>query len=271
MGWAIRATLALLVLALLASSWSAQGLADAQVVAEVGLDHVVVRVELTGLNSSLFEVLVAHPEALNESTIPDAMAKAAGEGVFYLDPSLSFDNATRSLRASFTLAGSGLLSFSFNRTNVARIYKLKTGWRKTDVEVRLNETWAIRLNFSSFFRKPLARWEHLDRYELGPGDVREALLLNTTVEDALFENATGRATWVFVLPRGARFLRAVREGAEELLVFEMPPDPWDMFAASPFWPFLMVIVAVGIAVAYRRASVRLVKPGKEAAGEGEES
>jgi len=252
---------ALILSALLASAFVAVGLADAGVEALVEVGSVSVRIELSNVNSTLFERITNYSSALNETTIPEAIVNAIGEGAFYVDPAIALNGTTRTISASFKLLGSALMDFEFNRTSMARTYRLRTSWRKTDVEAWYNRTLrVVKLNFSSFFGKPLRKWEHLAHYELAPGDIREALLLNTTVRDGLFENGTGRATWIFVLPRGAKFLRAVREGNEEFLLFEMPPEPLDAFMASPFWPFLIIVVAVGAAVAYRRASVRLVRP-----------
>ena len=253
--------LALSLLVLLSSMPMAKAFADAEVEALIDVGSISIHIELSNLNATLVEKIANFSSALNETTIPEAIVDAIGEGVFYIDPSLAINETTRTMRASFKLLGRALMDFEFNKTSMARMYKVRTSWRRTDVEAWYNKTlMVVRLNFSSFFKKPLRKWEHLTNYELGPGDIREALLLNATVRDALFENGTGRAIWFFVLPRGAKFLRAVKEGGEEFLIFEMPPEPLEIFMASPFWPFLLVAMAVGLAVAYRKASVKLVKP-----------
>ena len=255
------AFLILLLSASLASIPITVALADIEVEALVEIGSVTVRIEISNVNSTLMEKIANYSSALNETTIPEAMIDAVGEGVFYIDPSLAMNETTRTISASFRLVGRALMDFEFNKTSMTKVYKLRTSWRKTDVEAWYNKTLMIvKLNFSSFFKRPLKKWEHLTDYELGPGDTREALLLNATVRDGLFENGTGRAVWLFVLPRGARFLRAVKEGDEEFLLFELPPGALDIFMASPFWPFLLIVMAVGIAVAYRRASVKLVRP-----------
>ena len=246
---------------LLASVLVAGGLADIGVEAMVEIGSVAIYIELSNVNATIMEKIANFSSALNETTIPEAMIDAIGEGVFYVDPALSFNETTRTINASFKLVGRELMDFEFNRTSMAKIYKLRTSWRKTDVEAWYNKTlMVVKLNFSSFFKRPLEKWEHLKDYALGPGETREALLLNTTVRDELFENRTGRAIWLFVLPKNARFLRAIREGNEEFLLFEMPPEAFEAFMASPFWPFLLILMVVGLAVAYRKASVKLVKP-----------
>ena len=258
---ALPFVLALSLLVLLSSALVAEALANAEVEALIDVGSISVRIELSDINATLMGKIANFSSALNETTIPEAVVDAIGEGVFYVEPSIALDEEARTINASFKLLGQALMDFEFNRTSMAKMYKVRTSWRKTDVEAWYNKTLMIvRLNFSSFFKRPLRKWEHVRDYELGPGDVREALLLNITVRDALFENGTGRATWAFVLPRGARFLRAVQEGEEEFLVFEVPPGPLEILMASPFWPFLLIVMAVGLAVAYRRASVRLVKP-----------
>jgi len=231
-----------------------------RVTASVAPDHVAVEIRLTGVNASLYELMRMHAEAFNETTVPEAIkAYLAGRGlkdVYYHDASMSFNDTAREVRMSFVLAGRDLIWFRYNRTDMSRIYELRADWRKADVVVESGGERLLRLNFSSYFGTPLREWEKGD-YEVAPGDVRFSLFLNSTVEDKLFGNATGRAFWRFVLPAGAEFL----EVRGDMILFRMPPGPLDLFMASPFWPLLAIIVVTGVAVAYRRAAVKFVKPG----------
>ena len=228
--------------------------ASARVEALVGPDGVAVKIVLSNVTASLYELMKSHPEAFNETTVPRAMVKYVEAMKFgeahYSRTDIEFDDATRTVVLSFTLAGDGVLSFHYNKTTMARIYKLNAAWRKADVSVKSDNKVLLKLNFSSYFGAPLEKWELVD-YDLGGGDVRKALYMNSTAEDRL------DPVWYFILPKDAKFL----EAKGDTLTFESPPRPTDLFMASPFWPFLIVVAVTGLAVIYRKASVRLVAPG----------
>ncbi len=248
-----------LAIALMAFLLACQGLAGTagaslEVKAYVDVGRISVRIVLSNVNATLYERILASRPDFNNSTIPEAVVSYLSEqgvkGVYYRRPSLTFDNETRTVRASFTLAGKGLVKFYYNRTTMARLYEVQAGWRKADVEIKHGRTVVLRLNFSSYFGAPLQKWEVV-RLENG---TREALFLNSTAEEG-FDPA-----WYFVLPKGARLVKA----SGDTFTFELPARPMDKFLASPFWPFMGVVAAVLIAVFYRRAAVRLVRPGAAA-------
>ncbi|RLI08944.1 hypothetical protein DRO32_01540, partial [Candidatus Bathyarchaeota archaeon] len=222
--------------------------ASLAVEAHVGVEQITVKLELHDISQALYQRMLNARPALNETTIPEAilayMEEEGLEDVYYKDPELSFDNASRTVKASFTLAGRGLVDFSYNRTTMARTYEVEAGWRKADVEVREGGRVLLKLNFSSYFGLPLGKWQ-----VVGYGG-REALFLNSTTEDEL------DPVWYFVLPKGARLVRA----SGDKFTFELPATFMDKFLASPFWPFLAVVAAILVAISYRKAAVRLVRP-----------
>lgn len=232
--------------------------ASVSVSAYVAVGEVSVQIELAGLNATIYDLARTHAGAFNETTVPEAirayLADKGLEGIYYRDASISFNDTAKSISISFTLVGKGLMDFRYNKTDMSRIYELRADWRKVDVPVRDGGELLFKINFSSYFSKPLQEWEE-GECEVAPGDVRPCLSLNSTVEDRLF-NTSSWAFWCFILPRGAEFLWA----KGDTLSFRMPPEPLDLFIASPFWPFLAIVVIVGVAVAYRRMAIKLVKP-----------
>ncbi|HEW89795.1 MAG TPA: hypothetical protein ENG43_00445 [Candidatus Bathyarchaeota archaeon] len=251
----------LLLVAMLLSCPMLDARASATVSAYVAPWEVAVHVSLVGVNASFYDLARMHAEAFNETTVPEAikafLAEKGLEDIYYRDASLSFNDTSRSIRLSFVLAGGDLMDFRYNKTDMSRIYELRADWRRADVTVKSGEE-SFKLNFSSYFGAPLQEWEE-GEYEVAPGDVRCSLFLNSTVEDKLFGNATAWAFWRFVFPRGAEVLKA----RGDFVTFRLPPEPLDLFMASPFWPLLAIFVVVGVAIAYRRAAVKLVKPAGE--------
>ena len=245
-------SLTLILTAVLLASQGLAGIAHASldVEARVDVGQIAVSIVLSNLNATLYERLLASRPDFNNSTIPEAIISYLSEqgvkDIYYRRPSLTFDNQTRTIRASFTLTGKGLVKFSYNKTTMARLYEVQAGWRKADVEIKHGRTVVLRLNFSSYFGAPLQKWEVV-KYKNG---TREALFLNSTAEEG-FDPA-----WYFVLPKDAKLVRA----SGDTFTFELPARSMDKFLASPFWPFISVVVAVLMAVFYRKAAVKFVKP-----------
>ena len=250
-----RFLLPVLLLPLLFLAMAEEASASLEVRAQIYPDGVSVEIELANLNASIYEGLRAHAEVFNETTVPMAVVEHLREGgleeVAFLQPSIVFNDTERTVRMSFVLVGRDLMSFRFNTTSMTRIYEVNASWRKTDIDVVCEEGRLISLNFSSYFGAPLRDWEVVE-LDLGGGDVRSALLLNSTAE-TLFDPLC-----YLILPRGAKLL----EAREDTVVFEMPKDPLDAFMASAIWPLLVVMAVVGLAISYRKTSIRLVKPSR---------
>ena len=228
--------------------------ASARVEAMVEPPSVLVHIALEGVNASLYALMRSHPAAFNETTVPEAvrtfMLANGYDRVNYTDASISFDDGTRAVELSFRLMGEDVLSFRYNRTTMARLYELNVLWRRTDVVAREGAEELFRLNFSAYFAAPLEKWEQTE-YALPSGEVRPALRLESEAADEL------DPVFILVLPRGARVL----EAREDTLVFELPPRPWELFMASPFWPLMAVVAITGAAAFSRRAVVKWVRPG----------
>ena len=234
---------------LLASLTSAPAEASLTVEAWVGIGEVEVSIILADMNASLYTSLLAARPDFGNTTIPEAiisyLAEQGIKDVYYRRPSLEFDNKTRTIRASFLLAGKGIMAFSYNKTTMARTYKVNASWRKACVRVRHGRSLILKLNFSAYFGVPLQKWEVV----CYPNTTRKALFLNSTAGEGF------DPIWYFVLPEGAE----VVEARGDTFVFELPARPLDKFLASPFWPFMAVVLAVLICVAYRKAAVRFVR------------
>ena len=97
----LLACLTLLILVPLACVGEAH--ASLAVEAHVGVEQITVKLELHDISQALYQRMLNARPALNETTIPEAilayMEEEGLEDVYYKDPELSFDNASRTVKA----------------------------------------------------------------------------------------------------------------------------------------------------------------------------
>lgn len=185
----------------------------------------------------------------NETTFPqiivDNLEQLNLTRVTYSLPEspIEFDNSTRSMRARFYLSGSDILSFTYNKTSMAKTYRVRTEWRKFYANFTGPEgDHVLTLNFTEYFGKPLNEWNFTEHY-----------LLNNEKRSAYFYNYTGPSPFdslymSFVLPQGA--IPQSPEG--DTIIFEFPPVFWDVLLNSPI-PIVGALIIVSItAFLYRR-------------------
>ena len=183
----------------------------------------------------------------NETTFPQIIVENLEQlnltRVTYSLASIEFDNSTRSMRARFYLSGSDILSFDYNKTSMAKTYRVRTEWRKFYANFTGPEgDHILTLNFTEYFGKPLNEWNFTEDY-----------LLNNENRSAYFYNYTGPSPFdslymAFVLPQGA----IPRSPEGDIIIFEFPPAFWDVLLNSPI-PIVGVLIIVSVAAfLYRR-------------------
>ncbi|HKZ95053.1 MAG TPA: hypothetical protein VJ249_10825 [Candidatus Bathyarchaeia archaeon] len=142
---------------------------------------------------------------------------------------LTFENANRTIRNSFFLGGSALATFTVNKTELKRMYEVKTDWRK----FKVNLTGSFSVDFAQHAAKPVAEWQKLNA---------------TTF---YFENrGTGAGDIVFylVLPASASRVR----GSGDTVFYDVPPYLEDQLLYSPFPVLGALAVALAIILLYRK-------------------
>ena len=248
----VAVALAICLLAASIMPFASLAHASARVEAFLEPFAIGIHIRFSHVNASLYELMRGHPGAFNETTIPSTlvafMREMGLEHVRHEGATMSFDDASRAIDVEFKLVGEDLMAFRYNKTTMERLYEVDMTWRKADVEAVEDGRLLFRLNFSSYFSAPLEEWERVE-YVLPDGSVRQALFLNSTAADRL------DPAFYVILPEGAELVEA--EG--DKVVFSLPPEPLDLFMASPFWPFLAVVLATALAAAYRRAAVKRVR------------
>jgi len=143
---------------------------------------------------------------------------------------LVFNNETRSIRASFFLGGSDVISSSLNRTSMKRTYQVKTEWTR----FRLELTSSYTINFALYVTKQVAEWQ------------------KTNATTFYFENKQTGLLEVFSyikLPASASQVQAVGD----VISYEMPPRFDDLLLGSPFLILIALAVVFIIIILYRKA------------------
>lgn len=142
---------------------------------------------------------------------------------------VAFDDASRTIRSSFFLSGSKIVSCSMGKTEFKRTYEVRTDWRRFEVD--LSDTYSI--DFALYVGTPVAEWRKLDE---------------TTF---FFENAETEPEHVafyIKVPASASGVRAVGD----TVFFDMPPTFEDYFLSSPFPVLAALAVVLVIILLYRR-------------------
>jgi len=195
-------------------------------------DSLSVTYEFANLNQTIYERALVE---LTAEKIPETIAENFEKGNQTLrsgpSPSaIEFDNTTHTIRNSFFLSGSAIMSFSLNKTTLRRIYEVKTDWRK--IEVNLTSSYCV--DFTQRLATPVSEWQKLNATTFFHENKE------TDAPDILF---------YIILPASASAVQA--EG--DTIFYEGQPYLEDQLLNSPFLILVALIVALIIIFIYRKA------------------
>lgn len=152
------------------------------------------------------------------------------------DP-LIFDSGSRSVRASFILGGSDVISDTLNATTMRRTYTVKTDWRKLQV----NLTSDFSVDFAERLATRLADWQKINHTDTD-GNVHPAYHFENRQEGLV------DVSFDLVLPTSALGVRV----EAEVLVYDMPPLLQDQLLNSPFLILGALAVVLVVILIYRK-------------------
>jgi len=193
--------------------------------------HVVLNFE--NVNSPIYDEI---KQTFNVTTIPLIIVnnlKQQGLTQVRRDysPEIGFDDSTNSIHVEFFLGGSDIITFTFNKTTMARLYQVRTEWRK--ININLAENFSINLN--EYFGTPIADWDYTD------SEGATAYYYEYT-EDSFTSSCK------FVLPKTATNIQAT----EDTIFFETPPLLEDVLLNSSFLILGALIMVIIVAFIYRK-------------------
>jgi len=150
-----------------------------------------------------------------------------------------FNNLTKSIHVSFSLAGPDIIHVTVSRETANRVYNVTTGWRKFSI----NLTDAFLLDFAEYFGKLMPYWQLVNYTDIE--NKTHPAYYNSYNYTA---GPTFELKWYYVLPATAINVSAV----EDNIIFELPPWFEDSLLNSPFL-ILIALIIVNVAVfLYRR-------------------
>lgn len=222
----------------------------ASVTVRAAIDQsIYVTFEFGSLNSTICDKISDYygpPYYLfNDTTFPqiavDNLNRQGLTRVRYHSPSLDFNHSARWMNATFYLSGWDILSFTYNKATMARIYQVRTDWRKFYISITDPQGDSIlSLDFTKYFEKPVDQWKEAN-YTF-KGETRLTY----------YHNYTGTSPvdplCLFMLPATATNVN--RTG--DVITYELPPALGDVLLNSPFL-ILGTLLTVNIIVfLYRR-------------------
>jgi hypothetical protein len=171
---------------------------------------------------------------ITETTIPETIKNNLMQrGLTHVDyryASLDFNSTENSLHVAFILFGSDILNFTVNTKALAKTYRVRTDWRKFQV----NLTDGFSLNFTEYFGEPVERWQRIN------------YTLNAKKHPAYYHNFTDSNTidpaCYFILPAAATNVQITGD----ILTFELSLSFGDSLLNSPF-SILGALIVVNIA------------------------
>ena len=195
--------------------------------------HVVLNFE--NVNSTIYDEIKQNKQTFNVTTIPLIIVKnLEQQGLTRVrwgySQEIDFDNSTNSIHAEFFLTGSDIITFTFNKTTMARLYQVRTEWRKFDVSLTEN----FPGNFINYFGTPIIQWNYIDS--------EKAYYFEYRGPDSF------TASCKFVLPETATNIHATGD----TIFFETPPLLEDVLLNSTFLILGALITVIIIAFIYRR-------------------
>lgn len=204
-------------------------------------DNIDVVCSLTNLNQAVYDAAKADP-IFNGSTIVQIIVQNLKSqnrtnvtSGFQLN---TYDDANRAIRASFLLGGTDILTSTINRTSLKRNSQVQTGWRKFQV----NLTSTVLIDFATYFAEPVQNWQLTD-YADPTGNIHPSYYFETGEIEQF-----GKMSFRFILPSAATNVQAIGD----TITYDVTLGFGDILIGSPFPILAIIIVAVLIALAYRR-------------------
>jgi len=196
-------------------------------------DNIYVIYNFENLDSAIYNEAVDISQ-FNSSTIPQIIKEnLETQNLTHVDVGLQpneYDDATKTISASFYLSGSDIISYTANRTTMRKNYQLKTEWRNFQV----NLTNSFPINFTQYFSEPVEKWQHPNQttyFIESPG---------TGFFNVVSFKITLPSTAINVQANG------------DTVTYEFPPNFADTFLNSPFLILAVLIILVIVALIYRR-------------------
>jgi hypothetical protein len=211
-------------------------LADSSVTMETMIDESLhVTFNFTNIEDSLYNEIQA--QGFNISTIPNAVEEKFKQQnltnarvIYALDQEI-FNVDTHSIHVEFLLTGPDIISYTLNKSDMARTFHVRTDWRK----FKINLTNDFQLDFGRDFEASLDSWQKVT--------VDERVAFEKNVEDEI------EMTFRFILPKEAFNVQV----EEDTIIFKVPLTFEDVLLNSPFLVLGAIIIVNIIAVAYRKA------------------
>ncbi len=178
---------------------------------------VHVAFNLENINSTIYWT-IKNERLITESTIPNIILDNLEKQNLtlvdvYTQPIVFNDPPASSIYVAFSLTGSDIRNITVNTKSMARIYHVRTEWRKLQV----NLTSGFSLNFDEFFGEPVENWPRIN------------YTLNAKTHPAYYYNFTDSKCY-FILPAAATNVQVVGD----LITFELPLSFGDSLLNSPF-------------------------------------
>jgi len=168
----------------------------------------------------------------NISTIPNAIKEyfeqenlTSARVIYDLNQEIFNDDAN-SINVKFLLAGSDIVSYTLNKTDMARTFRVRTDWRKFQVSLTKN----FSINFEEHFGDPLSEWQQINHG------------FEKSVKDD-FE-----MSFQFVLPEKSYDIKT----EEDTIIFKVPITFEDTLLNSPFLILGAILIANIIVLVYRK-------------------
>ena len=207
-------------------------LADSSITVETTINESVhVTFEFAGIEPQLYSEI--KNQGFNISTIPNTIEGkfeqqnlANAEVICDLNQEI-FDDDTHSVYVSSLLAGSDIISYTLDKTDMARTFLVKADWRKFEIGFTQN----FSLNLEEHFGAPLTGWQQV----------------NHTFEKSI-ETDSIEMSFRFILPEKAFDVQV----EEDAIIFKIPLVFEDTLLNSPFLVLGAVIFANIIVVVYRK-------------------
>lgn len=195
-------------------------------------DNIYIVYNFENLDPTIYNETIANQQ-FSSSTIPQIILKNLEEqnltNVNYGSQSITHDNATKTIRVSFYLNGSDIISFAMNRTTMRKTYQVKTEWRKFQV----NLTNSFSIDFAQYFAEPVEKWQ-----------LNQTTYYYETHGTGFFDVLSFKLS----LPATATNIQA--QG--DTITYEFPPYFEDIFLNSPFLILAVLILVIIVALIYRR-------------------
>ena len=194
-------------------------------------ENVHVTFGFADIETQLYSEIKA--EGFNVSTIPNAIegefeqqGLTNARAIYDLNQEI-FEDDTRSMHVKFFLAGSDIISYTLNKTDMTRTFRVEAEWRKFEISFTQN----FSLDFEEHFGVPLTEWRQVSH----------------TFEKSVEEDSI-EMSFQFILPEEAFDIQA----EEDTIIFKVPPVFEDKLLNSPFLILGVIIIVIMIVVVYRR-------------------